>query len=113
MTKAANNGDDSALLFLGKRYMEGKDVQQNVKKGFDMLMKAAEKGNIVAMDALGSCYATGNGVDRNFNKAREWFERAKKRGYQPAQSNLMKLKDLVDEKAESASKLQSNTNAKK
>jgi TPR repeat protein len=68
ITKAATNEDESALLFLGKRYIEGKDVQKNVKKGFEMLTKAAEKGNIVAMDAVGSCYATGNGVDRNFNK---------------------------------------------
>ncbi len=111
ISKAAANGDDSALLYMGRSYIEGKHVQQDAKKGFEMLVKAAERGNVVAMDAVGSCYATGNGVDKNFHQAQKMFERAKERGYQPAQSNLMKLKDLVDEQTESGIRQQNNTEA--
>lgn len=50
LTKAAKSGDLNALVLLGKYYIIGKHVEQNLKKGREMLEKAAALGHKAARE---------------------------------------------------------------
>ena len=50
LTKAAKSGDLNALALLGEYYIIGKHVEQNLKKGREMLERAAALGHKLAQE---------------------------------------------------------------
>ena len=53
LEKRATNGDIYAQASLGKCYLLGEGVDQDIKKGIDLLRKPAESGFVVAQNNLG------------------------------------------------------------
>lgn len=77
LVKQAEQGNRHAQFELGMRYLQGKGVTQNSRRGFDWLSEAAEHGNMDALAELGWCYLEGVGVSRpNSRRAFACFEKA-------------------------------------
>ncbi len=54
-----------AQLSLGLLYIAGKDLQQNLKKGFSLIKDSAIKGHAPSFYQLALCYKTGVGTKQN------------------------------------------------
>ena len=82
LQRAADEGDDDALVELGIHYYWGKGVKKNPKAAIRCFRKATKGKNICgygrddAFFLLGLGYFEGKGVKRSLNKAREQFQRA-------------------------------------
>jgi TPR repeat protein len=64
-----NPTDAKEQFELGKKYFEGYDIPQDLKKGVYWYTKAAEQGNADAQDRLEDAYYYGHGVQKNLEKA--------------------------------------------
>ncbi len=62
MRSAANDGDDAAMLQLGKYYEDGIGRNKNGRQAFECFSKAAEMGNADAMYRVAISYGTGIGT---------------------------------------------------
>jgi len=76
----ANEGDAGAQFNLAKLYLEGWNIQQDVKSAVQLIKSSARLGNPDAQYTLGVMYASGDGVKYSPSKAVEWLERASKQG---------------------------------
>ena len=76
MKCAADSGDASAMVDLGKRYMIGDGVPPDFKKAAELFQCASDLGNAAGIYSLGECYYAGRGVEENGDKAFELFQRA-------------------------------------
>lgn len=79
--KAADAGDDAAMVRLGYAYATGKGgLVVDFAKAVEWYRKAAEKGNAVGQANLGVMYANGRGVIQDNLKAVGWFRKAAEQG---------------------------------
>lgn len=81
-------GRPEGSFFLGVMYAEGKGVERNHVKAFDLYNEAAQKGYVPAQYNLGNQYATGEGVAQDYAKAEFWWTKAAEAGLAQAQVNL-------------------------
>src|SRR5262249_51790156 len=58
----ANGGDAGAQFSLGKAYLEGNGIPQDVAKAAALFRQAAEQGDLRAQHNLGVMYVEGTGV---------------------------------------------------
>ncbi|TPU86197.1 tetratricopeptide repeat protein, partial [Acinetobacter baumannii] len=68
-SKAAAQNYADAQNNLAALYAQGKGVELNNKKAFELYSKAAEQGNEKAQNNLGAIYALGIGVNQDYKKA--------------------------------------------
>ena len=87
-SKAAQDGDPKAQLYLGFLYFYGQGVPQDNKRAFAWFTKAATQGDANAQLNLGLKYATGEGIAQDYIKASEWLSKAAEQGNSMAQFNL-------------------------
>ena len=85
MTKALESAD---LLKQGMDYYEGKKVEQDQQKAFELFVKAAELGNMQALYNAGLMYNNGQGVEKDDAKAAECYQKAADAGHLDAQNRL-------------------------
>ncbi|KAL0241739.1 hypothetical protein GEMRC1_006974 [Eukaryota sp. GEM-RC1] len=94
--QAAQRGDVTAMVSLAHCFLEGNEVEQNVRQAVYWFMKAcscpnarnnlektiqwckenAELGDALAMAALGVCYEHGIGVVQDQSLAVYWYQKA-------------------------------------
>lgn len=84
----AQDGDGTAELELGLRYVKGSDGVKNVPLGVEWIKKAAERSIPQAEHEMGSLYLMGIGVPQSNVMAVEWFRRAAIQGFAPSQTAL-------------------------
>ena len=65
-----------AMPYYGLCLIRGRGVQQNVKKGWDLIQKSVQLDNGNGWFVQGECYRYGYGVKKNFSRAVECYERA-------------------------------------
>lgn len=82
--KAAQCGETSAQLLLGKHLL----CRKQIKEAFSLLQQAADKGDAEALFIVGVCLQDGKGVKRDLLKAVEYYIQASDQGYAKAQCNL-------------------------
>ena len=89
--KLAEQGDESAELYLGLAYDLGQDVPRNVAEAARWYRKAAAQGSGSAANNLGVIYFNGDGVPKDDAEAAAWFRTGANRGSGSAQNNLGRL----------------------
>lgn len=65
--------------------MEGRGVQRDYFRAFELWYRAAKVGFAEAQFNLGQMYAQGIGVSRNYEKAVKWYRKAAQQGHLLAQ----------------------------
>lgn len=94
---AANDISDQEVLYLmGREYLVGDQVAQDLPKARTMLQEAAATPNPYQADAqyeLGMIYLTGNGVEMDVATSREWLTMAAAQGHEQAARELALLGD--------------------
>lgn len=84
----AVDGDGSAGLELGLRYVFGSDGVKNVPLGVSWIKKAADQGIPQAEHEMGSLFLMGVGVAQSDVMAVQWYRKAAVQGYAPSQTAL-------------------------
>lgn len=85
--RAAEDGDTSAQLQLGRLYHEGLGVPQDPGLAAAWFVKAAELGNAEAQVTLGALDESRGGT-QNYRSAAVWYSKAAEQGSEPAQLRL-------------------------
>ncbi len=80
--------DPKALRELGRSYMLGKGVKQDMTKACEYFQQAAALNDIYSQYCLGVSYLLGQGVEKNLKLSTQWFMYAAMQGYAPAQCNV-------------------------
>ena len=76
-TKAAEQGDINAQLWLGVHYEDGRDgVKRDYSNAFKWLSLAARQGQPDAQVTLGQMYENGEGVPQDYRVAAYWYRKA-------------------------------------
>jgi len=76
-TKAAEQGNVHAQLWLGLLYEQGRDdVKRDYVEAFKWLSMAAKQGQPDAQVALGQMYENGEGVPQDYGLAAYWYRQA-------------------------------------
>jgi tetratricopeptide (TPR) repeat protein len=83
-SKAAEQGDAKAQLYLGDCYLFSKGVKCDTTEATKWYLKSAEQGNADAQYWLGHCYWVGNGVKTNISEAIKWYRKAAKQEHPDA-----------------------------
>ena len=120
LRQGAEAGEAAAMYEYGLRHLQGGDVPQGGRVGYDWLVKAAdrgyaqaqylvgamnkdpvkaagyrriaaEQGHALAQFDLGMCYETGRGVEADVPAAMHWYGRAMAQGNMAAHFNFGKL----------------------
>ena len=86
--KAAECGIPEAYANLGKAYLSGKGVNENLNEAYIWLKKAAENNIVDAINNLGVYYEKVG----DYDNAKSCFETALEKGYELAKTNLKNLK---------------------
>ena len=87
--KAEEKGDLDAALELGLYYAEGKYIEKDLKKAFELYKKAAENENdIEAAFYLGRAYYYGAGTEENDKAAFALLKKVSENGYNSANCML-------------------------
>ena len=89
---AVSKEDKFACYYLAIMYDEGKGVQKDQKKAFDLYMKAANLGHSTSQYNVGVSYLKGEGVQPDKREAKEWFEKACNNGNQEGCDHYRELK---------------------
>jgi DUF917 family protein len=86
---AAEKGDASAQVALGKLYYRGKGApRQDTSEAVKWLRRAAEQGDAEAQFIVSLAFANGEGVARDATEAVRWCRRAAEQGDSRAQCSL-------------------------
>ncbi len=88
LTSATSQGDSNAQAELGKLYLEGKEVFQDLGLAVTYLTKAVEQKHPTAAFYLGKCYQKGEGVQQDLENAMKLFMFAAESGSIEAQRTL-------------------------
>lgn len=94
ISRAAEQGDASALNMLGRYYEWGLGVPKNIPKAIEARKKSVDLGNPDAQVSLGEMYEQGRGVKRDYKKAAELYKLAADQGNGDGQANLGNLYNL-------------------
>ncbi|KAF9147283.1 hypothetical protein BG015_011100 [Linnemannia schmuckeri] len=85
----ANHGDANAMVTLGDRYKDGREVHKDDQTAIDWYCKAAEQGHPRAQYNVGLLHEQGYGdVPQDHAKAYEWFLKSAVQGYVDAQAKV-------------------------
>lgn len=99
--KAAEDGDQDAMVSLANSYLDGDETEQDFKESFKWWKKLAEAGIATAQFNTGLYYAMGCGVSRDFAKAAEWMQKAADNGDEDV-ANAVKAFQSADENLKKA-----------
>jgi len=88
LRKAADAGDSAAQFSLGRKYADGKGVQQDMAEAIRWLRRAADQGRAEAAANLGLAYYLGIGVPEDYQEAAKWLRRGADQGDADAQGLL-------------------------
>ena len=91
----AENGDPEAQFELGKRYFDGKEVEQDDALAAKWYRKAAEQNYGPAVVAMVYCCDDGVGVEEDLDAATAWYEKALELGYNRHLEEPEKLSDYT------------------
>ena len=69
----ADKGNVKMQYKLAYMYLDGDQVEKNLRLSFEYFLKAAEQGHVKAQHKVGSCYYFGKGTEGDFIKAFEWY----------------------------------------
>lgn len=83
--QAADAGNQIAQYHLGKLYLQGKMVPQNISKAIEYLTAATEQGDQYAQYALGKLYLAGAEIIQDKEQAAYWLTQSAAHGNQYAQ----------------------------
>ncbi len=86
--QAADAGNRIAQYHLGKLYLQGQMVPQNISKAIEYLTAATEQGDQYAQYALGKLYLAGNEVAHDKEQAAYWLTQSAAQGNRYAQFPL-------------------------
>lgn len=92
-SELAKEDDLAAMRNTAQLFRQGKGVEKDPKKAFDLYLEAAEKGLVTAMANVGDMYLAGEGVEKNPEAAAAWYARAASAGLSLAQ---VKLADMYE-----------------
>ncbi len=84
--KAAHQDHAMALNNLGFLYEQGRGVNKDYKKAFDLYSKAADLDFIPALANVGHCYEKGLGIFQSYRKADSFYRQAAEKGNQYAKN---------------------------
>lgn len=87
---AAEQGQPGAQRALGRLYLRGNGVEQNVCESARWYHRAAVQGDRLAQHRLGELYAT-DGALQDYTVAAWWYRRASEQGHTGAQLRLGQL----------------------
>ena len=88
LSRAAEQGDTQAMVYLADLYDLGRGVPQDQRRSFLLYRDAAAKGDVIGALYLGYCYQAGEGTEQNDAFAAEWFAHAATLGNAEAQRKL-------------------------
>ena len=77
---AAERGDPDAQLQLGRAYIRGRGVPQDLGEGANWIRLAAEQGHADAQQALAVAYTRGVGLPMDLREAERWYRLAAEQG---------------------------------
>ncbi|MDT7044298.1 hypothetical protein [Candidatus Nitronereus thalassa] len=80
LLKAAEEGNSIAQFELGSRFLQGKDVGQDISKAAKWFNKAAIQGEAKAQYLLGFLHERGEGVSQSYKEAARWYTMAADQG---------------------------------
>ena len=86
-----SQGDEIAMVYLGRRLRTGDGIAQDKKRAFELFRKAAKLSDYENMDAvrnLGLCYDNGDGVPKDKKQAVSYYHTASEMGDEKATRNL-------------------------
>ncbi|KAG6609461.1 Extracellular protein SEL-1 [Phytophthora cinnamomi] len=86
--KAADQGHTGAEASLGRLFLVGKQIQQDVAKAVHFLQRAAAKSDSSAQTRLGLLYTTGNGVKQDMERGVAFLQSAADAGSSVAMTRL-------------------------
>ena len=89
--KSSDQGNEFASYTLGKAFIEGDLLLQDISAGFELLLKASEKDCVPALYYLGKMFYKGIGVAKDIDTAIYYFEKAVKDNNSYAAYNLGKI----------------------
>lgn len=84
----ANSGDAIAQTILGKKYLDGIELEKNNKKAYELFKNASELGNNDAHVYLADMYYLGNYVKEDKSKAFELYLLAANKGHSIARMKI-------------------------
>lgn len=88
---SADQGYEYAQYCLGKLYLAGTEVEQNVAYGLQRAWQAEQQNNDCAQYLLGKVYLKGELVEQNLVQAEALFEKASAQGSSYAKYSLAKM----------------------
>lgn len=92
LKQSAEQGYLPARSYLGNCYLIGKDgIQQDTKKGLQMIEECASEGDKDSQMLLGMSYYGGGFGEQDYSKAYKWFEKAAGNGVWKANNFLAYL----------------------
>ena len=90
--KAAEQGDASGQLQLGRMYYHGEGVPEDKVEAVKLWRKAAEQGHAHGQHTLGGMYHRGEGVPKDDVEAYAWYSVAATNGDEYAKKALPEAK---------------------
>ncbi|MBL9099212.1 MAG: sel1 repeat family protein [Alphaproteobacteria bacterium] len=90
-SELAREDDLAAMRNTAQLLRQGKGVDKDPKKAFDLYLEAAEKGLVTAMANVGDMYLAGEGTEKNPEAAAAWYARAATAGLSLAQFKLAEM----------------------
>ena len=85
---ATEQNDPSAQYLVGRNYLKGKSVEQNVKEAIKWFEMAAKQNHIRAQYQLGKIYLYGEGIKQNLNLAYYFLGKAADKNHLDSQFEL-------------------------
>lgn len=79
--KAAEQGNENAMLQVGLCYQQGAGVPLNSKKAYEHFLQMSENGYASGTFMVANCYIEGIYVDQDMRKAEEWLLKAAEDGH--------------------------------
>lgn len=94
LMKAARQGHGRAAFKMGKRFEEGKGIEQSYDEALQMYIIAAARGNEQAAFKVGQFYEEGLGCVKSDEKTFQWYKNAAEHGHGEAAHKLARMYDL-------------------
>lgn len=91
LEQSADQGYEYAQYRLGKLYLTGKEVEQNIEYGLFRSWQAEQQNNPFAQYLLGKTYLNGELVEQDLPQAEQLFEKASDQGNSYAKYSLAKM----------------------
>ncbi|ODQ55794.1 HCP-like protein [Saitoella complicata NRRL Y-17804] len=80
-----------AAGYIGRMYLRGEGVEQDLWKAFDWFRRGVSMGDAMSQNGVGHMFLNGLATKKDVDKAREYFKASAEQGFAPAQVNFAKL----------------------